>query len=1573
MDFLYKKYLFEDYYSKLKNYGLTPDENRAMLHKYNNILRIISTYIPESLVLRKIQKGADKKQSGRFVSGTLLFADVNGFTALTEKLSSHGYEGSEEITRILNLFFREMIQIIFKYRGDLLKYGGDAMMIFFSDEVNFCGDDHAYHAISCAMEMRDSMQQFALIESKFGNFPLKVSLSLHSDTFFESIIGDPDLHQEFFLTGNGVEQTAIIEKSTGTNEIVTDKNTFSLIEKYVKIFYRKEEFFRIESCNCKNLPRATKSLIELDFDSIDDILIRLDLLLPFATKGVYDKVRLSWESLVLEGEHRPVAILFLNYYFSGDLDFLNDNKNTEDIHNLYSRFFSMLQSEVQNFDGTINKIDMYTQGDKIIIIFGFPKTHSDDEKRALLCANAIKSKLEKFQKIRFGKKEISIHAKFGINSGFIFSGNVGSPLRQEYTIMGDAVNLAARLMSSAEQNQILISDSILKETREVAILAFSDLRSFKGKSEKIPVHAVSSIQTHKDTSIDLFVGREEELNRLMRKFSESTQQYGSMQIIAGAGIGKTFLIREFLSRQKIKFDLMVGRGLANGSHVPFFALKDILTILFGIIHQDDDFTIKEKIDKVLNFLQLKNLNFTIPLLGIILSKAYKDSPVLEIEDPIEKKELLFHTLFQIFQAKAKSVPVLMIFEDGEWLDHQTLELIQFLIKKRVPSLFILVLTRNELNLPKEMETLFLEPFSEKEAYDFIKKYPSTEKISPKIQKQIFEKSRGIPYFLLELLNSVRDHGIDARLPDSIYKSILARVDELSEEKKEFLKKASIFGVTFSDYFIKKIMDASGNVEKIINAVISEDFILKNNPGEYIFRNMMVQEVIYNLISVQKRRKLHLHIAQIYEQEGEISAYYEILAYHYEMAESYKQAILYFDKSGDKAVKLNQYQNAKDFFEKAISLMVYLDDVTEKWTLQADILGKIGKIFFIEKEISKSQEMFSRSYKISKEHNLRNELAYARFNLAKIFHLKYDYEKAESYYQKALSLYEELQNLTQLGHCYTELGLIAKDKNHRDEAQRYFELAVTSFQQIGNLSGAADTLNHLGNLSKENLDMEKALEYYQLSIRDYGLINHEIGKATIYNNIGTLHTYSGKYKEAIDHFNASLQIEEKIGNEKGKAVTYNNLGNAYLLKRNYDAADDFFIKALDICHRIQDERFLANLYLNRGVMYFYKEKYDSAKDLILNSINYFSALYDGHGLYNAFYNLGLIFIKDGRSDAALDSLQKALKEAQFLNLRIYSEASLKIAENYFYLGKFEDANTIIQSALDKAKDVTFLPLLYDLHLAASRYQQQIGKIAEAVQNLNSALRIKLDENDRKAAAYLGLQLAEMLALVGNTMESEEHLKQSLSFFQKSGDSIGKIFALNRMALLQESKKDSTSAIALYQENLAEISKIGLEHESPFIYKKIAWNYYQSGKAILALEFLQQALQIESKKPGRDSVESYIMMGNIFISGKKYEQALASYEKAFLSCTTGNSILKFEIAYNLAFLCQKVGDYRKAIGYFDFCISAQDEKMKITSLKSLAILYESVSDWMQLKKILEELKLISKTQETAIPIEKCLTKL
>ncbi len=336
------------------------------------------------------------------------------------------------------------------------------------------------------------------------------------------------------------------------------------------------------------------------------------------------------------------------------------------------------------------------------------------------------------------------------------------------------------------------------------------------------VHEIEKVIEVVEEEHDIFVGREQELEKLKNAFHNASNKFSLLQIVGPVGVGKTYLLKELLKKEEIHYDILLGRGISFGSDIQYHAIKNILTTYFGITKKDSEKEIKDKIKLYIEKLDLEDISYTIPLIGALLSGSFEKEAVLDIEDPVEKKQLFHNAFIRLMEKRSKLNPILIIIEDGEWIDTKTIEVLNFLIRKKIKNIFLLVLTRDELALRKSTDNIYLSDFDETDAYSLIEQYPHLENVPAEIKQSIFDKSKGNPYFIHEILSSMRELGLKLDLPDTVYKTVLSRMDLLSEKHKSLLQTASVIGVEFTATLLKQIVDGVNKIDEVLAQLVEKD-------------------------------------------------------------------------------------------------------------------------------------------------------------------------------------------------------------------------------------------------------------------------------------------------------------------------------------------------------------------------------------------------------------------------------------------------------------------------------------------------------------------------------------------------------------------------------------------------------------------------------------------------------------------------------------------------------------------------------------------------------------------------------
>ena len=349
------------------------------------------------------------------IDGTLCYIDISGFTALSEKLARRGRIGAEELTDVLNYVFGRMLGVAYDRGGSLLKFGGDALLLVFR------GPDHPIQACSAAVEMQAVLRDARTYETSAGRLHLKMSVGLHSGAVHLFRVGDS--HKELILTGPAASMTTQMEETAVAGEVLISSATRSGISANgLKkkgdgwlLSWRKA---RIERC-------GWSSRIALEPEAI--------------AAGMPVALRDFLSDGSAEPEHHIATVGFVKYQ---GVDALMEQGGPGAVAEALDELIRNVQEAVDEEGVTFLASDIDADGGKIILVAGVPSVQEDDEGRVLRAAR------------RIADHAGTLPVRIGVNQGHVFVGEIGTEFRATYTIMGDTVNLAARLMAAAAPGEI---------------------------------------------------------------------------------------------------------------------------------------------------------------------------------------------------------------------------------------------------------------------------------------------------------------------------------------------------------------------------------------------------------------------------------------------------------------------------------------------------------------------------------------------------------------------------------------------------------------------------------------------------------------------------------------------------------------------------------------------------------------------------------------------------------------------------------------------------------------------------------------------------------------------------------------------------------------------------------------------------------------------------------------------------------------------------------------------------------------------------------------------------------------
>lgn len=702
------------------------------------------------------------------------------------------------------------------------------------------------------------------------------------------------------------------------------------------------------------------------------------------------------------GELKVVTVMFAD--ISG-FTALSEKLEPESVRNLMNDCFERLVPIIAKYQGTVDKFI----GDEIMALFGAPVTHEKDPERALLAALEMIEALAEFNT----QRSLSLGMHFGINTGRVVAGLVGSVARQEYSVMGDAVNLAARLKDAAKRGQILVGPDTHRLTSHLfRFESFEPIR-LKGKSEPVRPYRLTAVKYdpdertggRKETSpAPPLVGRNDELTLLKKCVDDLIGGKGGIVAVVGeAGLGKTRLVEElrtYRSGDGLRPSLLwlEGRTLSFVRTIGYRPFQEMLRQYAGIGEEEGESSAWRRLERAVSDLFHDETAEILPYLAGLLSMEVRD-PYLErvrYLDGEGMKHRVFLACRRFFSKLAELNPLILLLEDLHWVDESSALLLEHLLPLVESSRLLIVGTaRPERGTPAaglrhfalnnyadHFTEIRLAPLPATYCGQMVENLLEGKYIPASLREMILRRGEGNPFFLEEIVNVlVRPPGrtserADSRaldtvemeafvIPHTIQGVVMARVDQLDEEVRDVLKTASVIGRSFLYQVLAAVLRADRGLDRRLADLESADLIRRNprsSDGEYVFKHALAQQVTYESILLQERRQLHARVGEALEKifADRPEELYSLLAKHFAQAEQWDKAREYLLKAGDQALFIAADAEALAHYGQAMD--AYARGSGAEWDPlhRASLERKMGEALFRRGEHMRAAEYLHRS-------------------------------------------------------------------------------------------------------------------------------------------------------------------------------------------------------------------------------------------------------------------------------------------------------------------------------------------------------------------------------------------------------------------------------------------------------------------------------------------------------------------------------------------------------------------------------------------------------------------------------------
>ena len=542
----------------------------------------------------------------------------------------------------------------------------------------------------------------------------------------------------------------------------------------------------------------------------------------------------------LSGERKVVTALFADVVGSTAMA---EQMDAEDWTEMMNKAFDRLSPIIYHYEGTIARL----LGDAMLAFFGAPVAHEDDPARAVRAALEMLESIREYAALVKEKYGMNFAIRIGINTGPVVVGEVGSELKYEYTAMGDAINLAARLQTAAQPMSALISQNTYRFV--APLFDFKDLGQIevKGKAEPVQIYQAMGVKSDPGMLRGLagltspMVGRDEELAALLKLSEALSHRQGGVAVIVGeAGLGKSRLLIEWRKAAGTSVKWAHGRCLSYGQRLAYHLLIDLVRSLLGTRPASTDDEVQRALTELVNDLFGDSALEVYPYLGHMLSLGLEGEALKQVQalDPQVLQNHYREALVRLLEAFSTRQPLALVLDDIHWADPASVELLSRLLPLTGKSAILFcMLTRPDEETPgwrlvaearksfsQHLVEVALSPLAPEDSRQLVSNLLEIEALPGAVRDAILKKSEGNPFFVEEVIRMLIDTGSivskdghweagksleSVEIPDNLQSLLLARIDRLPEESKRTLRIAAVIGRQFSVNVLEQVMRRLG--------------------------------------------------------------------------------------------------------------------------------------------------------------------------------------------------------------------------------------------------------------------------------------------------------------------------------------------------------------------------------------------------------------------------------------------------------------------------------------------------------------------------------------------------------------------------------------------------------------------------------------------------------------------------------------------------------------------------------------------------------------------------------------------
>ncbi|MBD3277761.1 MAG: tetratricopeptide repeat protein [Candidatus Aegiribacteria sp.] len=1034
-------------------------------------------------------------------------------------------------------------------------------------------------------------------------------------------------------------------------------------------------------------------------------------------------------------------------------------------------------NRTREYGGYFNGIFNEEKGLYALVVFGAPVSYENNADRALGLARAL-------------LEDCGNSVRVGFTSGTVFAGIVGSSRRCTYTVLGDSVNLAARIMQGSGWGRLRIPQEILGDFALELETGEPDQVRVKGKKEPLTVVSVRQVSHLPSTAAfqGALVGREDELKEL-RDFLEPVFRgrfAGVFYVYGEAGMGKSRLVADLTAKlPEVQTFVMQTDEVLRRSLNPFtYMLKEY----FGQLEQKDREVFNGKWDLMTESIAsssgseraeivLKELKRTRSFIAAML-EFFEEGSLYSQLDGKGRFSNTLQALKAFFKAQSTLAPTVFVLEDMHWLDAESKTAVKNITTNVedwpfaiiAPSRFTDDGSRPRLDLAEDITVreMELQPLSGRTEEELIEKrlngLPDVV-----LSEFVMDRTEGNPFYIEQFCRYLQENGLleevdehihlkdtEFDIPESINAVIVARIDRLSARLKELVQTASVLGREFDVQVLSTMLKGGRKqLEKLLEKGRDEAIWTALSEIIYIFRHTLLRDVAYGMQLKRQLRELHSLAAGAMEKlYPEVKNRLADIAYHYEKAGHRRKASEYLRSAADFASSEYRNEEALSLFSRLLSLQDSVKERIETELETIDPLIMLGRW-------DEAEEVIKRNIRLAEKKGLQRSWAECSKHYAGLCHRRGDNDQALELVKAAAEVFDELS----------------------DEAGR---------MAVGNLRGSIYTV--IG-------EFDKALEDFTESLALAERLEDLQQVASIKSDLGNVYLYRYELELAKGYFTEARRLCDTTGNRRAEANIVNNLAVIEYYRRNYDRCREYMDLFIEISEQVGDRESMAYVLGNIGVLQQQMGEYENAMSYYRRQLALAEELGSDYNRAFALRQIGHVRWAQGDYPSALESMKKALEICEKTGEnRSIALTAKEIGKLYYNMGNYEKAKKLILRANAISEKVD-REVYTDGLMYLAKIAMKENRNDEAADLFDELLKAKREIGEQLSLLDSMIDCSELLFKMGKRGKSRELMEESRRIYNEM-DPCEMVYYLRFVENMHLGESDPEAAEKKYLELLAE---------------------------------------------------------------------------------------------------------------------------------------------------------------------------